>query len=169
VVVVEAAASAAGGGEEMGVVVPPPPSTTTTTTTTAAATAQTSLHLDFTGTRSRTLSVHHLYRVTDRSTLAAKTIVDTGSLGSMAAAGYRLRFRNAAAAVTGEADTYGNVRLLLEREPLKDVKLAFSAELKLLGEGGSNTFGAQLSVGQQPALPRLLSPITITRDIFGAY
>lgn len=128
------------------------------------------MHLDFTGGRSHTVSAHHTYRVSERSTLAAKFIADTRSLNSMAAAGYRLRFRNTATTATGEVDTYGKVRLLLEREPVKDLRIALSGEIiTAAGGGGASTFGLQVSVGPQGALPRNLSPITITRDIFNPY
>ena len=130
---------------------------------------QSACHLDFTAGRSHTLSAHHLYRVTERSTLAAKFIADTRSLNSMAAAGYRLRFRNTATTVTGEVDTYGKVRVLLEREPVKDLRVALSGEVVTAAAGGPSTFGLQVSVGPQAALPRQVSPITITRDVFNPY
>jgi hypothetical protein len=109
--------------------------------------------------------------VSERSALAAKLLFDSGSRGSMAAVGYRLRFRHTAATVTGEADTYGNVRALLEREPVKDVRVALSGEMRLLGagEGTTNAFGLQLTLGSQAVLPRNLSPITQTRTVFNPY
>ena len=129
---------------------------------------QTGLHLDFTGSRSHTLSAQHLHRINERCALAAKAIVDTRSLNSMVAAGYKLKFRNTSSVITGEVDTYGNVRSVLDREVVKDVRVAFSAECRLL-DGGENAFGLKVSVGQQAALPRNLSPITMPRDVFGPY
>ena len=126
---------------------------------------QTALHLDFTGGRSRTVSAHHLYRLTERSALAAKFIADTRSLNSMAAIGYKLRFRNTASTVVGEVDTYGKVRLLVEREPVKDLRVTMSGEVNLQS-GSGHAFGLQVSIGNQAALPRNLSPITISRDVF---
>src|SRR5205823_1357561 len=110
-------------------------------------------------------------RLNERCGLAAKAIVDTRSLNSMVAAGYRLRFRNTATTVSGQVDTYGNVRTVLEREVVRDVRVAFSGEARLLGGGGGadNAFGLRVTIGQQAALPRNLSPITMPRDVFGPY
>jgi hypothetical protein len=117
------------------------------------------------------VSLHHVYRPSERAALAAKAIVDTGSLNSMVSVGYRLRFRNGASTIYGQADSYGTVRAVVEREPLKDVKVTFGAEVRLLPSGGrapDNVFGLRLAVGAQPALPRALSPILMSRDVFGS-
>ena len=127
---------------------------------------QTACHLDFTGQRSHTLSVHHLYRPTERASLAAKAIIDTGSLNSMVSVGYKMRFRNTASVLHGQVDSYGNVRTVIEREPVKDVRISLGSELRLLG-GGDNYIGLKMTVGSQPTLPRALSPILMSRDVFG--
>ena len=59
--------------------------------------------------------------------------------------------------------------MLLEREPVKDLRVALSGEVVTAAAGGPSTFGLQVSVGPQAALPRQVSPITITRDVFNPY
>lgn len=81
--------------------------------------------------------------------------------------GYKLRFRNAASSLYGQVDSYGNLRTVLEREPLKDVKITFGSEVKLMG-AGDNVFGLRVVIGNQPPLPRALSPILMSRDVFGS-
>jgi len=43
---------------------------------------------------------------------------------AQSAVGYRLNFRSTHTTVTGMADTYGGIKALVEREVLKDVKVA---------------------------------------------
>ena len=66
-----------------------------------------------------------------------------------------------------QVDSYGNVRTVIEREPVKDVKIAFGSELRLLGQA-ENAFGLSITVGNQPVLPRVLSPILMSRSVFGS-
>ncbi len=60
-------------------------------------------------------SAHHVVRLTERATLAGKIIVNAESKESMAAAGYRLAFRNTATTLHGMIDTYGNTRQVRRR------------------------------------------------------
>lgn len=122
--------------------------------------------MDFTSLRARTVSLHHVTRVNERATLAAKAIADTSNWNSMVSAGYRMRFRNTATTLHGQVDSYGNVRLVVEREPVKDVRVAFGAEMRLMDKP-ENSFGLRLSVGSTAPLPRNLSPILMSRDVFG--
>ena len=58
---------------------------------------------------------------------------------------------------------YGNVRTVIEREPVKDLRIALSGELKLGAGGGENAIGLRVSLGPTAALPRNLSPILMSR------
>lgn len=135
---------------------------------------KTALHVASTSSFAAVSSVHHLYRVTDRSTLAAKYMYNLVSGGTMAAVGYRMRFKNTMSTLHGMVDTYGSVRIMVEREPLKDVKVGLSFEGKLSpasaaspGPDGPVVLGLQISAGALPRLPQQQSPVTMTRPIFG--
>ena len=66
-------------------------------------------------------------------------------------------------------DSHGYVCTLIEREPVKDLKVAFGAEVAtLLSSNRENSFGLRITIGQQPVLPRVLSPILMSREVFGS-
>ena len=116
-------------------------------------------------------NLQHLLRVTERATLVSKLIFDARLTRSMAAAGYRLSFRNTASEALGMADTYGGVRLRVDRELLPDVRAAlflhYNAGAK--GAGGAddpNLLGVKFTIGRQPTLDVPLSPCTMNRDAF---
>jgi hypothetical protein len=113
------------------------------------------------------MSVHHLYRVTDRSALAAKMMINTSNGNSMIAAGYRLRFRNTLSTLHGMVDSYGSVRVVVEREPIKDVRIGASLEAPL-SAGGAATLGFKIGLGAPSPITAPLSPCTLSRDIFSA-
>lgn len=165
-------------------------------------------------------SAHHLLRLTDRSSLAAKLMVNPVSRQSMVrasaplqpplahaglsptrpcvprtgatadaplsppappsrfassrqvAVGYKMRFRNTGASIYGMVDSYGTLRQVIEREPLKDFKVAASLETKLwpgsAAPGDVATLGFKVTMGSAPPFQPPLSPITMTRGIFAA-
>lgn len=135
---------------------------------------KTAVHLATTGSFNNVISAHHLYRVTDRSHLAVKFMCTPSSWGSMAAAGYRMKFKNTATSLHGVVDTYGTVRTMVEREPIKDVKIGASMEARLgpnsntTGPEGAATFGFRISVGAPSPIVGPVSPCTMARDIFSA-
>ena len=134
---------------------------------------KTAIHLATTSSFSNILSFHHLYRVSDRSSLAAKFMC-TPTLGtSMASAGYRVKFRNTLSSITGVVDTYGTVRLLVDREPVKDIKISASMEARIgpqasPGPEGTATLGFRVIIGTPSPIVAPLSPCTMSRDIFSA-
>ncbi len=71
------------------------------------------------------------------------------------------------------ADTYGGARLVIERQPIKDVRVGLSIETNLwpAPEGQQpkeSKFGIKISLGSVAPVPRQLSPCTISKDIFAA-
>jgi hypothetical protein len=137
--------------------------------------SKTAVHLSSTSAFPAVLSVHHLARVTDRTTLAGKYMYNMSTGGTMAAAGYKLRLRNTGSTVAGMIDTYGTVRVMVEREPLKDVRVGLSLEGRLSpaalaapGPEGPVTLGFQVSAGTASRIPVQQSPCTMARTIFGA-
>lgn len=135
--------------------------------------SKTAVHLATTNSFSNILSLHHLFRVSDRSSLAAKFMC-TPTLGtSMASAGYRVKFRNTLTTVTGVVDTYGTVRLLVEKEPVKDFRVSASMDARIgpqaqPGPDGTTTLGFRVIVGTPSPIVAPLSPCTMSRDIFSA-
>lgn len=136
------------------------------------AASKTGLHLSNSGGGGVALfNLQHCVRVTDRATLVAKLIADTRATRSMAAAGYRLAFRNTATEVAGMADTYGGVRLRVDRELLPDVRAQFFLHYNAAATGAGapddpNALGVKFTVGKQPAVDVPLSPCTMNRDVF---
>lgn len=136
---------------------------------------KTGLHFASTSSFPAVASVHHLYRVTERSTLAAKYMLNLSSASTMAAVGYRLKFRNTLTSVHGMLDSYGTARIMVEREPVKDIRMGLSLEGKLSpgaqatkpGPDGYVVLGFQVSAGALNRLPQQQSPCTMTRSIFG--
>ena len=55
------------------------------------------------------------------------------------------------------------MRTVIEREPMKDLRIALSGELKLGAGGGENAIGLRISLGPTSTLPRNLSPILMSR------
>lgn len=74
----------------------------------------------------------------------------------------------------GVVDTYGTMRAVLEREPLKDVKVGLSMEARVAPWSGRSetegaaSFGFRISVGTQTPIVAPVSPCTMSRDIFAA-
>ena len=63
-----------------------------------------------------------------------------------------------------------NVIQVWETEPIKDLKLGISLESKMLGSEPSaltSTLGVKVLFGAVPHFQAPLSPITMTRDIYG--
>ena len=136
------------------------------------AASRTGLHLSNAGGGGVQLfNLQHVLRVSDRAALVAKLIVDTRGTRSMAAAGYRLHFRATGTEVLGMADTYGGVRLRVDRELMPDVRAAFFLHYNAGATGAGapddpNSFGVKFSVGKQPTLDAPLSPCTMNREVF---
>ena len=134
--------------------------------------SKTGLHLSNSGGGGvRLFNLQHLLRVTDHCTLVAKLIVDTRLTRSMAAAGYRLAFRNTATDIAGMADTYGGVRLRVDRELLPDVRALFFLHYNAHATGAGapddpNALGIKVTIGKQPTIDIPLSPCTMNRDVF---
>jgi hypothetical protein len=132
------------------------------------------VHLATTGSFRHILSLHHLYRASDRTSLAAKFMCLPLQGSSMLAAGYRMRFRNTLSTLHGTVDSYGTMRAVVEREPLKDVRVGMSMEAKVApwahrGETDkAATFGFRISIGTPAPIVAPLSPCTMTREIFTA-
>ena len=62
---------------------------------------------------------------------------------------------------------------VLEREPVKDLRVTVSLETKLPiygppASGEASTLGFKVSLGGTPPIAAPLSPITMNREIFGA-
>lgn len=138
-----------------------------------AGLSKTALHYAATKTFAAGIfSLHRLERVTPRSTLAAKLMVNAGTRTSMAAVGYKLHFRNTLTTLYGMVDTYGTLRQVVEREPLKGLKVGLSMEARLApgaaAPGEAATFGFKVTMGSVAPFQPPLSPVTMTRDIFGA-
>ena len=136
---------------------------------------KTSAHLHVSKTYPRGVaSAHHVVRLTERATLAAKAMVNVASRESMVAAGYRLRLRNTATTVHGMIDTYGNCRQAVERELMRDVRVSVSLETRLApgaDAGGAQevaTVGIKATLGGVPAYKAPLSPVLMSASIFGA-
>lgn len=113
--------------------------------------------------------LHHLYRMTERTTLVSKLIFDLGFQRSMAAAGYHLRFRNTETDVTGMVDTYGGARVRVERPIADKVRATFFLHYNATVQGGAdgaNAFGVKFTVGAQPVMPLAMSPATMNRAEF---
>lgn len=132
---------------------------------------KTALHFASTHTFPAVLSAHHLYRVTERSHLAAKCMVNLRTTSSMLAAGYKLRFRNTRTTLHGVLDSYGKAVVIVEREPIRDMLVTFSMEGRLkpgVEPGKAASFGLSVSVGGTSPITPPLSPCTMTRDIFSS-
>jgi len=75
------------------------------------------------------ISLQHSRNVTDRSQIAAKFITDSKLKQSMAAVGYRMKFRNTLTTMHGMLDTYGSVRQVrLPSTPSSSPSMLFSAQ-----------------------------------------
>jgi hypothetical protein len=89
-----------------------------------------------------------------------------------AAAGYRVSFPNTATDVLGMADTYGGVRVRVDRELMKDMKASFFLHYNAgaTGQGKDaddpNSFGIKVTIGKQPTFDPPLSPCTMNRVQF---
>jgi hypothetical protein len=93
---------------------------------------------------------------------------------TMAAVGYKMRFKNTMSTIHGMLDSYGTARVMVEREPVKDIKIGLSFEGKLSpsaqaspGPDGPVVLGLQVSAGAVTRVPQQQSPVTMTRAIFG--
>jgi hypothetical protein len=115
-----------------------------------------------------TVSAQHSLRVTERATLASKLIVNVESKHSMVAAGYRLHFRNTLTTLHGMVDSYGGLKQVVEYEPVKDLRVGVGFETRFLGaQEGQAHVGMMVTLGPLPRTQPPLSPLTMTRDIFG--
>jgi hypothetical protein len=90
-----------------------------------------------------------------------------------AAVGYKMRFRNTLTTVQGVLDTYGVVRTVVEREPLKDVKIGGYLEARIGpshagSQGEKSHLGFRITVGATSPIGPPLSPCTMSREIFAA-
>jgi len=131
------------------------------------------VHIASTGSFSSVLSLHHVFHASDRSSIAAKFMLSPKSSDSMFAVGYRMRLQGTNSTVNGMVDSYGTVKVVVDREAMKDVRLGASVEARLGpgaskdGPEGAATFGLNISVGAPLLQPAPLSPITMNRDVFG--
>jgi hypothetical protein len=131
------------------------------------------VHIASTGSFSSVLSLHHVFHASDRSSIAAKFMLSPKSTDSMFAVGYRMRLQGTNSTVNGMVDSYGTVKVVVDREAMKDVRLGASVEARLGpgasrdGPEGAATFGLNISVGAPLLQPAPLSPITMNRDVFG--
>ena len=131
------------------------------------------LHIASTGSFSSVLSLHHVFHASDRSSIAAKFMLSPTSPDSMFAVGYRMRLQGTNSTVNGMVDSYGTVKVVVDREAMKDVRVGASMEARLGpgaprdGPEGAATFGLNISVGAPLLQPPTLSPVTMNRDVFG--
>jgi hypothetical protein len=85
-------------------------------------------------------------------------------------------FRNTGVVVQGMADTYGGVRIRMDREMVKDaLRASFYLHYNALAAGGSgsgfdgdepNALGIKVTMGSQPTLEVPQSPCTMNRVMF---
>lgn len=134
---------------------------------------QSSLHFSNTGVNKPLVNMQHYHQVTKNSSLVAKMITDLGLSRSMAAAGYKVSFPNTATDVLGMADTYGGVRIRVDREMMRDMKASFflhyNATATATGKDVAddpNAFGIKVTIGKQPTFDPSLSPCTMNRVQF---
>ncbi len=143
------------------------------------------------GRSPRLAYLQYVDRVTDRATLVAKCIVAADSKSMVralmtssafnsglatpalqAAAGYHLRFRQTRSSVLGMVDTYGAARVVVEREPISNVRVGFSAHMAQpeANKDGEmvrrTTFGFNVQVG---ALAPIQAPLTPCTSDLGIY
>jgi hypothetical protein len=132
---------------------------------------RTSLHIDGSANRYRsgfpTLSLHSFQPINDNSVFVNKFMVDLGTKHSMLASGFKLKFRNTNSTISSMMDSYRTIRTIIERQPLQDLKISLSSIIELK-QDGKNEFGFKISYGVSNPIVKPLSPIAISREIFGA-